>query len=128
MVNKMKKIIVITLLLLIPTQAFSNPDEVVSCKGKLINHEESYPWFEDNEFGHTDGVAPLATFQILEPEKYLDKTVGILFLSNDYKNVLSSINNDIGKIYIIKIPEEFFDGNSKIIYNNHIGNIKKLKP
>ena len=128
MVNKMKKIIAIILLILIPTQAFPNPDEFVLSKGKLIKHEGSYPWFEDNEFGHTDGVAPLATFQILYPEKYLDKTVRVLFMNDDYKNVLSSIKNDIEEIYIIKIPKDFFDSNAKIIHSIHIGNIEKLKP
>ena len=48
----------------------SIPDNYLFCIAILTEFEEEYPWFEDSEAGHDDGVAPYAAFQILTPEKH----------------------------------------------------------
>jgi hypothetical protein len=106
------------------------PNEISFCTAKLTEFEKDFHWFEDNESGHYDGVAPYATLQILTPIKYAERSVGILFKYGseaELNKTIELMSNDIGGHYSFELPVDFFNSKYKTILRSYIWNLKKTE-
>lgn len=101
----------------------------VTCRVTLTAFKKDYAWFDDSNFGHDDGVAPLASFVLVEPSTYTERAMDILFkYSADAATTSLPGEADIGRQFAVQIPRDYLTGNSKIIDNASVRHFRKLEP
>jgi hypothetical protein len=102
--------------------------ETIKIKGELIDFDERFPWYYQSETTCYAVSVCMAKFKIIEPEKYFNKTIGIISLPLQ-NNIMKESN--IGKFYTFEISESFLkyspDDDFKIIEGTYIRNLK-LEP
>jgi len=92
----------------------------VACRAILLEYDEEHPWFDNQESGHDDGVAPLATFRIMKPETHWSREMSILFNSPRFEKMLPIMKHGAGETFLIDVPEGFLTGNATIIEALHV--------
>lgn len=99
----------------------------VEVTARLIDFEEEYPWFEHDENYEEDGVAPLATFIIEEPEEFEERMVKILFKFGKYTDE-GIDESSVGYFYRFSVPDDFFSSEYDIIEDIDVEGFIKLNP
>ncbi len=74
---------------------------------------EEHQWFENDGGSTSDGVAPLATFSVLEPEEYSGEVIAILFKYGVLDEAPESLMG--GWVYRFAVPGDFFGRGAEII-------------
>lgn len=92
----------------------------VRCRAILLEYDEEHPWFDNQEHGHDDGIAPLATFKIMKPATHRSREISILFKSPHFENMLPIIKHGVGETFLIDVPEDFLTGKANIIEALHV--------
>jgi len=112
-----------------PVDAVNSPKTYVTCQATFSAYESDYRWFDDSGVGHDDGTAPLSTFVLVEPAKYADRTVGILFkYAPDATTPSPPEDADVGRQFTFDVPEDFLSGEYKTIDNTTVRNFRKIEP
>ncbi len=103
--------------------------DYVACRATLNAFEKDHPWFDDSDAGHDDGVAPLASFILVEPAEYADRAVGILFKSAaDAATTSPPDQADIGRQFTFELPEDVLSGRYTTIDNTTVRLFRKIEP
>ncbi len=84
----------------------------ISVAARLTGLEE-FHWFENNGESTSDGVAPLASFLVLEPEEHAGETISILFKHGVLDEALESLPE--GGVYRFTVPGDFFHSGAEIL-------------
>ncbi|MFO0819195.1 MAG: hypothetical protein U1A77_14710 [Pirellulales bacterium] len=101
----------------------------VTCIATLTTLDMEHSWFENSDSGHSDGVSPLATFKIAEPMPFTDRPVRILFKYQASEDSAASPNeSDIGRKFSFQVPESFLKGESNVIDNSNVRQLRKVEP
>lgn len=112
-----------------PVEDDEQSQNYVMCRATLTAWTRDYAWFDDSSFGHDDGVAPLASFVIVEPSTHTERDMDILFKYAEDAATTSLLGAaDIGRQFTVQIPRDFLTGNSKIIDNASVRHLRKLEP
>lgn len=74
---------------------------------------EEFHWFENDGESSSDGVAPLASFIVLEPEELAGESVSILFKHGVLDEALESL--PAGGVCRFTVPEDFFGSGAEIL-------------
>ncbi len=113
----------------IPVDAVNSPKTYVTCQATFSAYESEYHWFDDSGAGHDDGTAPLSTFVLVEPAKYADRTVGILFkYAPDATTPSPPEGADVGCQFTFEVPEDFLSGEYKTIDNTTVRHFRRIEP
>ncbi len=94
-----------------PVEDDEQSQNYVMCRATLTAWTRDYAWFDDSSFGHDDGVAPLASFVLVEPSTHTERDMDILFnYAEDAakKSLLGAA--DIGRQFTVQIPRDFLTG------------------
>jgi hypothetical protein len=100
----------------------------ISCQATLISVREEFPWWDHDGQNYSHGSAPLASFILLEPEKYRERSIGILFKFSSDDEPTSPNQADIGKKFTFQIPEDFLSGKFETIENVWVKQFLKIDP
>ncbi|MEQ1906609.1 MAG: hypothetical protein ABL888_20660 [Pirellulaceae bacterium] len=103
------------------------PDNQIPCQATLISVEE-FPWWEHDGQNYSHGAAPLASFVLLEPEKYKERSVGILFKFRSDAEPIPPNQADVGKKFSFQVPDDFLNGEFKTIDNIWVKQFLKIDP
>ena len=76
----------------------------------------------------TTARAPLISFILVEPAKYADRAVGILFKYTANDETLLPNEAHIGHHFAFEVPEEFLSGKYKTIDNTTVRHFRKIEP
>lgn len=101
----------------------------VDCTCVLTAYEAEHSWSEYFEGeGCSDGVAPLVSFRIVEPEAYADRRVGILFKyeRDSDQQILTSMKESRGQMYTVALPRDFLEGDYRTIDTIELGRVEKI--
>ncbi len=74
---------------------------------------EEFHWFENDGGSTSDGVAPLASFVVLEPEEFAGERVSILFKHGVLDKALESL--PAGGVCRFTVPGDFFGSGAEIL-------------
>ena len=102
--------------------------QYVSCQATLLKYDEEYRWFDNHEWGHDDGVSPLATFKIIKPATYSSREVSIMFKSQHFENMLPTLKQGVGTLFLFGVPEDFLKGEARIIEAFDVLTLKSKTP
>lgn len=101
----------------------------VKCLAMFSSYEKDHPWFDDSSVGHDDGKAPLASFVLVEPANYANRTIGILCKHTaDVDTAFWPDAEEIGRQFTFQIPADFLSGDHKIIDNSAVRVFCKVEP
>jgi hypothetical protein len=89
--------------------SLAEEQEFVGVRAILVEYLQESPWSEYSLEMVEDGVAPLATFEIILPEEFNGLRVGILFKYQN-ENDSDSLMNLVGREFTFALPTEFLDG------------------
>jgi len=94
----------------------------VRCVGVLRRVEPSHPWASTwvDGAGHEnndDGVAPLAVFELRQPERYAGREVGVLFKHAGPTLAAPPTAAAVGTRFAFELPGDFFIGTHNSIDN-----------
>jgi hypothetical protein len=95
--------------------AYSDSSGVIQLEVVLEKYEPAHPWHEERDGGFDDGVAPLAKFVTLKPERFSYREVNVLFNSQHHEEMLPLIEKGVGKSFLIDVLADFFKGNANTI-------------
>ncbi len=104
------------------------PENLILCQATLISVREEFPWWENNGEGWDHGAAPLASFVLLEPEKYRERSIGILFKFSSDDEPIPPSQADVGDKFSFQVPDDFLDGEFKTIDNIWVKQFLKIDP
>ena len=102
--------------------------ENVVCDAKLKAYDPRYQWGEKNGTRNDFyGFIPVAYFQLIIPEKCLDKSVIVLFKGAENIDLsIFSGKEVIDKKYQLELPYDFIKGNYTTIDRNDVVNINVI--
>lgn len=84
----------------------------ISVAARLTGFEE-FHWFENHGESTSDGVAPLASFIVLEPEEFAGESVRILLKHAVLDVALETL--PAGGVYRFTVPGDFFGSGAEIL-------------
>lgn len=107
----------------------NTPQTYVNCQATLTDYDEDHQWFDNSEFGHDDGVSPLASFELTEPPVYVGQMIGIVFkYTADDATIPPPNQKDVGGHFTFQIPEAALKGQYTTIDNLSVKNLRSIKP
>lgn len=113
-----------------PTTDAPTAGRFIRCVGELLEHVPEAPWFDnwtdaDGNVTHDHGRAPLVRFRLLTPDAHRDRIVGVLFKYHGEHLPPPPGPTEKGKRYSFELPGDFFQGESVVLDNIQV---KDLKP
>ena len=109
------RLLSVVIMLFFSISAVADDEQLLKCTVSLQNYEAEYPWYSEYDGSIDDGVAPLVTFRIVEPQKYSGKTISILFKYQYYQKMLPALSTGKGKKYSLYLPIGFLNSAANII-------------
>lgn len=95
----------------------------------MTDYDKNHPWFDNGDFGHDDGVSPLASFELTEPPMYVGQLIGILFkYTADDATISPPDQAGIGGQFTFQIPEAALKGQYTTIDNLSVRSLRSIKP
>ena len=111
-----------------PDNDEQNSPAYVTCRATLTAFKKDHPWFDDSDAGHDNGKAPLASFVLVEPAKYTERAVRILFkYAADSAGPSPLDQPDIGRQFTFQIQEDFLTAKSRSIDNATVRNFHNVQ-
>ena len=112
-----------------PDDDVERSETYIACRATLTAFDKDYAWFDDSSVGHDDGVAPLASFVLVEPTTSADRALGILFkYTTDAAATSLPEQADVGSQFTFQIPVEVLKGAYKTIDNMDVRHFRKIEP
>lgn len=91
----------------------SHADAPGVCVEARFTGLEEFHWFENHGESTSDGVAPLASFLVLEPEEHAGESMSILFKHGVLDEALGTLL--AGGVYRFTVPGDFFGSGAEIL-------------
>ena len=101
----------------------------VECVGEFTDFEAEVFFCDDmidanGEEFRINGVCPKATFRLTYPAIYSDRIIGIMYKYDGKEFAQPPALRKKGKAFSFQVPEDFFEGNYKLIDNVYIDNFR----
>lgn len=103
--------------------------DYVSLRANLKTINENFAWFENDDSGHDDGIALMASFQIKEPSSNIDRIVNILFKYDAKDDIPGPPSvDDLGKLFEFELPRHTVTEGNFSVDNLTVRNLRKSRP
>ena len=122
------RLLLLVMMSLFSISAVAEDEQLLKCIVSLQNYVAEYPWHSEYEGSFDDGVAPLATFKILEPQQYKSKSFSVLFKYQYFQNMLPTLATSPNKQYLLYLPVGFLNSEANVINTSNSLGFTKYVP
>lgn len=124
----LKSSIWLALLLLPVAEVVASDDNIIQCAVTLSEYSTNQAYFEKINGGYKrKGLAPVATFVVVSPIKFVERRIRIVFPSTRYDHLQSAFRQGEGARFLLRLPKDYFDyADGRMIESDQVESISPL--
>ncbi len=105
----LKSSIWLALLLLPVAEVVASDDNTIQCAVTLSEYSPKQLYREENNGSYSWRHAPVATFVVVSPIKFVERNIRIAFLSSHYDHLQSAFRQGEGARFLVRLPKDYFN-------------------
>ena len=123
----LKPSIWLALLLLPVAEVVASDDDTIQCAVTLSEYLPKSFYREEINGSYRVRRAPVATFVVVSPIKFVERSIRIAFLSSRYDHLQSAFRQGEGARFLLRLPKDYFDdADGTKIESNQVESISPL--
>ncbi len=105
----LKPSIWLALLLLPVAEVVASDDNIIQCAVTLSEYLPKHFYRKEINGSYSWRRAPVATFVVVSPIKFVERTIRIAFVSSRYDHLQSWFRQGEGARFLLRLPKDYFD-------------------
>ncbi len=105
----LKSSIWLALLLLPVAELVASDDNTIQCAVTLSEYLPRHVYRKENNGSYSWRHAPVATFVVVSPIKFVERNIRIAFPSSRYDHLQSAFRQGEGARFLLRLPKDYFD-------------------
>ena len=123
----LKSSIWLALLLLPVAEVVASDDNIIQCAVTLSEYLPKHFYHKEINGSYSWRRAPVATFVVVSPIKFVERSIRIAFLSSRYNHLQSAFRQGEGTRFLLRLPKDYFDdADGTKIESNQVESISPL--
>ncbi len=99
----------LALLLLPVAEVVASDDNIIQCAVTLSEYLPKHIYREEINGSYRWRHAPVATFVVVSPIKFVERNIRIAFVSSRYDHLQSAFRQGDGARVLLRLPKDYFD-------------------
>ena len=115
-------------LLLVPVaEVVASDDDTIQCAVTLSEYLPKSVYREEINGSYSWRPGPAATFVVVSPIKFVERSIRIVFISSRYDHLQSAFRQGEGARFLLRLPKDYFDdADGTMIESNQVESISPL--